>query len=104
MVLAWKGQVHGFNELLDCQVADLLVPCQLVKWSPTVWAGFALVFVKALIAEEMAILALDDVPLFRDMETDDALVNILNLFLVLCLRFPDGLLPGFLANPLQLRL
>ena len=106
-MLAWEGQVHGFYELLSRQVTDLLIPCQQVKWCSAVWTCGAIDFVCALLAEEVAILALYYVPLFWNVVTNHTLEGFLQLFLHLplarCLRFHDGFVAGFFANPLQLR-
>ena len=103
-MLAWKGQVHGLYELFNCQGTDPLIPCQLVKWRSAIWTCVAVDFVCALLAEEVAVLALYDVPLFWNVETYKALEGFLHLPLVLFLCFLDGLLADLFANPLHLRI
>ena len=52
----------------------------------------------------MPVLALHDVTLFRDAETNDALEGFLHLPLVLFLSSLNGLVIGFFMSLLQLRI
>ena len=101
-MLARKAQVHGFDEMIGCQSADSLVSFQLIHFCPAAWTWFAFVFVCTYLADEVTILALCHVPISWNMETNDALQGLLNLPLVLGLRFLDCLIAGFFADPFYL--
>ena len=101
-MLAWKAQVHRLNELLSYQSADSLVTFQLIHFCPAAGTLVVIVFVCAYRADEVTILALCDMPISGNMETNDALEGLLNLPLVLGLCFPDSFVAGFFADPFYL--
>ena len=102
-MLAWKAYIHGLYELLGCQSSDSLVTCQLIHLCPAAWTLVGIVFVCAHLTGKVTILALHNVPVSWNLQTNNALESLLNLPLELGLCFLDGLLAGFFANPFYLR-